>query len=144
MIRAVLDANVFVSAVLNPRGIPAKVLDAWRAEQFHLVLSEAILDEIARVFRYPKIARRHRWPEARIQAFVDELAHLALVTPGLLKLTLLPEDPANNRYLECAVEGEAEYLVSGDRHLLRVGEYLGTRIATPKEFFSSLRKPAKP
>lgn len=140
MIRAVLDANVFVSAVLNPRGIPAKVLDAWRAEQFHLILSEAILEEIARVLLYPKIARRHRWPEARIQAFVEELAHLALVTPGLLKLTLIPEDPADTRYLECAVEGEAEYLVSGDQHLLRVGEYLGTRILTPKEFFSSLRK----
>ncbi len=62
MIRAVLDANVFVSAVLSARGFPSRILAAWRAEQFHLVISPAILEEISRVFQYPKIALRHRWP----------------------------------------------------------------------------------
>ncbi|PTL35658.1 putative toxin-antitoxin system toxin component, PIN family [Candidatus Methylomirabilis limnetica] len=68
MTRAVLDANVLVGAILSPKGTPAKVLTAWQAEQFHLVLSEAVLDEIDRVLRYPRIARRHGWSEERLQA----------------------------------------------------------------------------
>ena len=67
MTRAVLDANVLVSAILSPKGAPAKVLTAWQAEQFHLVLSEAVLDEIDRVLHYPRIATRHRWSEERLQ-----------------------------------------------------------------------------
>ncbi len=59
MIRAVLDANVFVSAALSPRGSPAKIITAWRAERFDLVISPAILEEIGRVFYYPKVAPHH-------------------------------------------------------------------------------------
>jgi len=132
MIRAVLDANVFVSAILSPKGIPAKILTAWQAEQFQLVLSEAILDEIIRVLRYPKIMRRHRWSEEKLRTFVDDLAHLGILTPGKLKLTVIRADPPDDRYLECAVEGEAEYIVSGDQHLLSLGEYRGIRVLTPR------------
>ena len=52
MIRAVLDANVFVSAILSPKGPPAKALTAWNAEKFQLVVSEPILEEIHRVLQY--------------------------------------------------------------------------------------------
>jgi putative PIN family toxin of toxin-antitoxin system len=60
VIRAVLDANVVVSSLINPQGIPAQVLDAWRAERFQVVLSAVILDEIGRVLRYPRVAVYHR------------------------------------------------------------------------------------
>ena len=53
MIRAVLDANVIVSAVLTTVGIPAQVLDAWRTERFTLLVSSAILEEVTRVLEYP-------------------------------------------------------------------------------------------
>lgn len=89
MTRAVLDANVFVSAALSPRGSPAKVLTAWRAERFHLVISPAILEEIGRVFRYPKIARRHRWPDEKIGLFIEDLAHLAILTPGEITFNVI-------------------------------------------------------
>ena len=99
MIRAVLDANVFVSAILSPKGIPAKVLTAWRTEQFHLVLSEAILENLAHVLHYPRIARRHRWSEERLQAFIENLAHLAIMTLGAAHLAVIAEDPPDDRYL---------------------------------------------
>ena len=143
MIRAVLDANVFVSAVLSPQGQPAEVLRAWRAEQFHLVVSAAILEEVERVFRYPKIVRRHAWSTDAIRLFIEDLAHLAILTPGALTLRVITEDPADNRYLECAVEGEAGYVVSGDQHLLRVGAYENIRIVTPGEFLNILGEEAK-
>jgi uncharacterized protein len=67
VIRAVLDANVIASSLVNPQGVPAQVLEAWRAEKFQLVVSAAILDELGRVLRYPKIAAYHQWPEERLQ-----------------------------------------------------------------------------
>jgi len=144
MMRVVLDANVLVSAILSPRGTPAQILNAWRAEQFDLVISDAILAEIGRVFRYPKIAKRHRWSAERLQAFLDGLAHVAILTPGALTLVVITEDPPDDRYLECAVEGEAAYIVSGDQLLLRLGVYQGIPILTPRAFLEILQRQPKP
>jgi uncharacterized protein len=139
MIRAVLDANVIVSAVLTTTGVPAQILDAWRTEDFALLVSSPILEEVARVLEYPRIARLHRWTRAKIRAFVAELAYLGIMTPGKVTLNVIRDDPADNRYLECAVEGAADYLVSGDRDLLDLQEHGGIRIVSPKAVFEVLR-----
>jgi putative PIN family toxin of toxin-antitoxin system len=137
MIRAVLDANVLVSGIVT-EGVPRNVLRAWRAGHFHLVASLATLNEISRVLRYPKIARRHRWSEAEIHAFMEGLEALAILTPGRLHLNVVAADPSDNRYLECAIEGEADYLVTGDRHLLDLGVYQEVEILPPREFVELL------
>ncbi len=134
MIRAVLDANVLVSAIISPKGIPARILNAWHDEKFLLLISRVILDEIGRVLRYPKIKKRHRWSERKIQIFLEDLSRLAILAPGKLSLSIIADDPSDNRYVECAVEGKADYLVSGDDHLLRLGAYEDVRIVTPREF----------
>lgn len=138
MIRAVLDANVFITAVLTPAGTAAAVLEAWRSERFALLVSPPILDEIARVLAYPKIARRHGWSRKQILAFVQDLSGLAIVTPGQIQLSVIREDPDDDRYLECAVEGRAEYIVSGDRHLLALRTYRGIAIVPPRAFLAAL------
>ena len=71
----------------------------------------AILDEIERVLKYPKIAGRHGLPAVRVRALVIELAYFSLVTPGRLRLDVVRDDPADNRYLEAAVEAEAAHIV---------------------------------
>ncbi|HLC41269.1 MAG TPA: putative toxin-antitoxin system toxin component, PIN family [Methylomirabilota bacterium] len=143
MIRAVLDTNVFVSAALSPRGNPAKILRAWHAGVFQLVISPTILDEIARVFRYPKIVKYHRWPEEKIRVFLDDLARLAILTSSERTLHVIAEDPSDNRYLESATAGEADYIVSGDEHLLRLEEYQRIRILTPRAFLEILKNEAE-
>ena len=137
MIRAVLDANVLVSGIVS-EGTPRNILRAWRSGNFHVVESQATLDEIGRVLRYPKIARRHRWSEAEIRAFMESLEALAILTPGKLRLNVVAADPSDNRYLECAVEGEADFLVTGDRHLLGLGTYRDVEILSPREFVDLL------
>ena len=146
MIRAVLDANVLVSAILSPAGVPGQILDELRRGRFALVVSVPILDEIARVLEYPRIARLHRWARARIREFVSELAYSAIVTSGELRLRVVHADPADNRYLECAVEGDADYVVSGDQDLLAVEAYQGIRILGPRAFLQVLRarRPEEP
>jgi putative PIN family toxin of toxin-antitoxin system len=137
--RVVLDANVIVSALINPQGVPAQIFDAWRAERFQLLLSQAIVEEIGRVLRYPKIATHHLWPKERLQTWLEDLAHLALMTPGNITLAVIQDDPPDNRYLECAVEGEAAYLVSGDRLLIALGTFQGIQIILPRAFLEILR-----
>jgi len=137
MIRAVLDANVLVSGIVT-EGTPRNTMRAWRAGHFHLVASQATLNEIGRVLRYPKIIRRHRWSETEIQSFMESLEALAILTPGKLRLNVIAADPSDDRYLECAIEGEADCLVTGDRHLLELAAYRDVEILSPREFVDLL------
>jgi len=138
--RVVLDANVLISGVIASSGAPAEILDAWRRERFQPVVSPAIVEEIARVLRYPRVERYHKWSEQQIVAFLEDLSHLAVLTSAKLNLSVIDADPSDNRYIECAVEGEAQYIVSGDRHLLDLSEYRGIRILPPRAFVELIRR----
>jgi hypothetical protein len=135
----VLDANVLVSGLLSPKGAPGQIIEAWREERFLMAVSPPILEEIRRVFRYPRIRQRLR--EEEVQRLMDDLAQVARVTPGQLMLNVLTVDPSDNLYLACAVEANADYLVTGNkRHFATVGdEYQGIRIVTPRVFLTLLR-----
>ena len=138
MIRAVLDTNVIVSGILSGPGVPGRILKTWLEDRFHLVTSRTILEELRRVLRYPKISRRHGWSDARVLEFVEDVASLAILSPGVLRLTVVADDPSDDRYLECAVEGEAGYVVSGDRHLIGLAQYEGVEILSPRAFVDLL------
>jgi uncharacterized protein len=77
--------------------------------------------------------------KSQLQAFIEDIFYLAFSIPGALTLTVIQDDPADNRYLECAVEGEADFLVTGDRLLLNLGEYQGITILTPRAFLEVLQ-----
>jgi putative PIN family toxin of toxin-antitoxin system len=138
MIRAVLDTNVVVSGILSHKGSPGRILRAWFDDRFHLVTSMAILEELERVLRYPKISRRHGWSQAQVLEFVEDVKSLAILVPGDLRLKVVAEDASDDRYLECAVEGEAGYVVSGDRHLVALAQYEGVEILSPSAFLALL------
>ena len=67
------------------------------------------------MLEYPRIARLHHWSRATIREFVAELAYLGIMTPGEITLNVVRTDPADNSYLECALEGTVDYVVSGDQ-----------------------------
>lgn len=139
MLRAVLDTNVWVSASISLRGNPAKVVQALYADAFDLVISEKILLEIDRVFHCPKITKRHGWSEEEIRRVIARLRRIAHVTPGKLTVNVIDRDEADTRFLDCAVEGHAEYIVSGDRDLLDLKTYEGIEIMDAREFLETLR-----
>jgi putative PIN family toxin of toxin-antitoxin system len=139
MIRAVLDANVFVSGILSAKTVPGTILKTWRNDQFHLAASLAILDELDRVLRYPKIARLHGWSAAEVADFVEDIAGLAIMTPGKVVLAVIAGDPSDNRYLECAVESQADCIVTGDHHLKDLVRYQEIEILSPREFAELLQ-----
>jgi uncharacterized protein len=137
MIRVVLDANQFVSALLKPGSHPDSILRLVREERIILLMSPPIFEEIRRVLLYPKISKRLNCTEYQIDQFTSKLAAAAIITPGALSIPLLEADPDDTKYLVCAVEGKADYLVSGDHHLLDLGSYQGIRIVTPTLFLAT-------
>ena len=136
--KVVLDANIYVSSMINTKGNPKQIMLAWEQGAFDVVVSRPILHEVGRVIRYPRIVKRHKQDENAIKRFLKLLEDGAMLVVPTESLNVVQEDESDNRYLECAIEGKAQYIVSGDKHLLDVGEYKGINILTPAEFVTLL------
>jgi len=138
--RIILDANQFVSAVLVPVGHPAQILQAWRTDQFDLVVSPAIVAEIRRVLLYAHLQEKHGWNKGQVNEFLAGIVDAAIIVPGEVDVRAVPDDPTDDKYVACALEGNAEYIVSGDEHLKRLGSYRGIEVVAPSEFLDLLAK----
>ncbi len=127
--RVILDTNVLVSGVFFG-GPPGRVLAAWRDGVITPVLSAEIFDEYRRVAEI--LSADH--PDVDL---VPILAVLAIHSE-LVNAPALPEpvaaDPADDKFLACAVAGRVETIISGDKHLLRVSGWSGVRVLTPRRF----------
>ena len=139
MLRAVLDTNTFVSSLLVKSGPPARALDAWRDRRYVLATSPAIISEIRATLRYPRIRRKYAVTNGDVSQLVALLERDALVVPGLADVAgSVPDDPADEKILACAVEARADLVVTGDHHLLDLREYKGIAIVTVYEFLERL------
>lgn len=144
MVRIVLDANQFVSALLKPGSNPDAIMQLVREENVVLLVSEAICDEILRVLTYPKIRKRLNRPEEYLADFVQKLRSVAIVTPGAVTLDPLSSDPDDTKYLACAVEGNADFIISGDHHLKELKSFRGIRIVDPAAFLAVMNSGGQP
>jgi putative PIN family toxin of toxin-antitoxin system len=135
-VRAVLDPNVLISAVLSPEGTPARAIQAWLRGEFELVVSPALLEELERVFAYPKLRKRIEPGEAdRVVEWLGSTATMA-VDPNDPPAIRSP-DPGHD-YLIALAETERAALVSGDQHLLGLAESLP--IFSPVDFLRLLEE----
>jgi putative PIN family toxin of toxin-antitoxin system len=133
-VRAVLDVNVLISAILSPKGTPARLLMAWQTGTFELVVSAALLDELRRALAYPKL--RRLIPAAEADAFVAWLAAAATLTPDTDgPPPVSSPDPGDDYLIALAVAHDA-VLVSGDAHLLGLADAFPVR--APAGFLSML------
>jgi putative PIN family toxin of toxin-antitoxin system len=132
--RAVLDTNVLVSGLIGEQGPPRQLVDAWLEGSYTLVTSLYQAEELNHVLSYPRIASRLRLEETELNLILAALLSEAEVTAGLLELPGVTRDPKDDPLVACALEGNAHYLVSGDRDLLDLGEYEGIRIVSPRMF----------
>lgn len=136
--RVVLDANQFVSAVLVPVGRPAQVLQAWRAHRFELLLSPSIIREIRQVLLYPRLQSKHGWDARQVDDFLAGIVFAATIVFDEPVIRAVPDDPTDDKYVACALAGGANYIVSGDEHLLQLETYQGIRIVSPATFLSEI------
>ena len=136
MLRSVLDANVYVSAIIQPAGTPGRLVERFlRQADFELVLSPAIVDEVLRALGYRKVRRLLRGADA--QLWFEDLVVLTDVVADR-ELSGVCEDPDDDKYLAAALEGRASHVVTGDRRFLALGEHAGVEIVTPRAFLDLL------
>lgn len=143
MIRAVLDTNVLVSALIRHGGIPAQLLAAQRTGLIELVTSEALLAELQAVLARPRISELVGWSIDERTEFVDRLAAEATIVAPIAQLSVVERDPADNRVLEAAVAGQSDFVVSGDKDLLSLSQYEGIPIVTPARMLAVLHELAE-
>lgn len=141
MIRAVLDANIYVSELIRPQGPPRRILRFLVEDRsFHLVGSAVIFGEVRRSVNYSRVRRYLSLRNEDIDRWIIALALIAEPTEGRLKLRAVEKDSDDDKYLVAALEGHAEYLVSGDSDLLELRNYKGVTIVTAREFLLSSRE----
>lgn len=129
MYRIVADTNIYISALFW-RGNPYKLIHLCFEGKAKLVVSKPIIEELERVLLTKEKFRMEREDVAMYSRII--LSNSDLVAPNFT-LKVIEKDPADDRILECAVEGEADYLVSGNKHLLEVKEFQGIKIITAKQ-----------
>ena len=140
MLRAVLDAKVYVSAAIHPGGAPGQIVERFlRETSFGIVLSPAIAEEVLQALKYPKVRKLIRGA-VDPELWFEDILMLADLTAGGLVLPRLCVDPDDDKYLAAAVEGGAAFVVTGDGQLLAVAEHEGVRILTPRTFHDLLQR----
>jgi len=132
MIKAVLDVNILISALFW-KGAPYKVVQKGLGSAFIMLVSLNILKETRN-----KLISKFQFPKNDTDDFLELITVNSEIIIPAIKLDVVKKDSSDDKIIECAVEGKAEYIVSGDRHLLDIKEYKGIRIMPPHEFLKLL------
>jgi len=136
-LKVVFDTNIFISAFVIPGSKAEEAyLDVLRGS-FTLYSSVAILTETAQ-----KLREKFTWPEDTITRLLKTVAKVATIVKTRPDLHLLADEP-DNRVLECAVEAEANYIVTGDKHLLSLQQYQNIKIVKLSDFLQILTNQEK-
>ena len=132
-LKTVIDTNTVISAPLSEDGNPAKLFELLLLEEINNFRSEDITNEIIEVFNREKIKKLIS--EDKINFMIDNYKKFSKLVAPKIKLSIVEEDEDDNRILECAETANADYIISGDEHLLKLRNYKGVRIVSSKEFF---------
>ena len=135
MYTIVPDTNVLVSGSIVPHGNPAFILDSWRNGKIQIITSLEILEEFQRI-----MLEKFRAPKNEVEILNAFFIWKGVVVEPKKKFDIIKEDPDDNKFLEAAVEGKADYIVSGDKDLRRLNIFMGIKIISPAEMVNILKK----
>lgn len=127
--KIILDTNVFISGIFFS-GPPSQILKKWENKNFQIVLTEQIL------FEYQRVAAElsYKYPQVDITPIIDLVTiYGQLINTKGIDISIC-EDPDDDKFIECAIAGKCDIIVSGDRHLLKLTGYKGIKILKPREF----------
>ncbi len=131
--KVVIDTNVFVSGIFFS-GPPYQILKAWEDDQIQIAVSEEIIGEYKRVADILATKYEH----IDIGPIIELLLIEAEFVPSYSFKEPVCEDQDDDKFLACAVASKSKYIISGDKHLLKIGKYLNTNIVTPRYFLEHL------
>lgn len=133
--KIVIDTNVLISATFW-QGISNLIIKKVEKKEFELIISKGIIEEFIKVLNYDEIQNKIKDKNLEIMWSVEKIISISTLVQPLNKLNLINIDPSDNKFLECAVEGNAKYILSYDRHLLDLKEFNNIKILTPEEFLN--------
>jgi len=139
-LRAVVDTNLFISGLFSRDSLSARLQDLWINREFELLTSIEILKEVSRVLQYPRIRQRFQPKQETIKRFFRLVFRKAIITKDLYKTDRITDDPSDNKFLACALEGKADYIISRDPHLRNVKQFHGIKIIDVKTFIQKIKK----
>lgn len=134
MHRVVIDTNVLVSGIIQRSGYPHKVLKSWEKGELVLITSPAMVREADKVLNYSRIKKKYGLDNDARRRVVSNLLKYSVLIEDPPVLDVIREDPDDNKVLSTAVEGKADYIVTGDSHLLDLRSYKDIPVVTPKGF----------
>lgn len=134
MVKAVLDTNILVSALIW-KGAPYRCLISAQAGFFELIISEEILDELSRV-----LAKKFKIETEKVAKFIALVRKTGRVVKAVDSIRLIADDPSDNKVIEAAAAADADFIVSGDHHLLRLNKYQNIRIVKAVVFLNTIFK----
>ena len=137
----VLDTNVLVSGVtgfLIDTSVPGQILHLWQAGRFTLVVSDHILAELERTLQKPYFQRRLSAEHIAAARLLFRTS--ARLTPLTVQVQGIASHPEDDLVLATALSGQADYLITGDRHLQELGSYQGVTILSPRAFLQQLQR----
>jgi putative PIN family toxin of toxin-antitoxin system len=127
-IRIAIDTNIMVAAMMKPTGASRKILDMWIHGRLSLLVTGQIRREYLTILS-------QRWVKSdwvsQVNGRIDEYAEMVVAEE---RIRVIKEDPSDNMFLECAVAGKADYIITSDRHLLALKRFGETEIVTPTRF----------
>jgi putative PIN family toxin of toxin-antitoxin system len=142
--RVVLDTNIWVSAFVNPLGTPGRILDELDANRLDVVTTEHLLTELREVVHRPKVRQllesRNLWDDSRLVVAIHP--RVQVVEDVIPRQNWLHADPDDDWVIQCAVTGAVEYIVTGDKAVLGLGEVEGIRIVSAARFVDEVLKVA--
>ena len=138
MLSVVVDTQIVLRGATSARStITAKIFEAWRAGHFTLLVSEPILEEVEDVVSRPEVRQRLRMTAVEAAALVERLRRLGVLITPTVRIAR-SRDPDDDKFLECAASGRADYLVSADADLLSLREVEGIPIVEAPTFWQAL------
>jgi len=129
--KAVLDTNVFISGIFW-QGFCNEIINLWKNEKFSLIVSGETLLELRKVLTDFKI----QLPEELIKEWIELIISNSIFVEVHNHLDVVKDDPKDNTFIESALAGNADYIVSQENHLLKIKEFQGIKIISPEEFLS--------
>lgn len=135
MIRVVVDTNIFISSFFG--GNPRKIIDLWKSGQITLCLSRPIIDEYVDVLKRMGL-QNERELEELLSLFAHGL-HI-IFTAKTPNLNVVEKDPDDDKFIECAVALNSKFIISGDKALREIKDYMGIKIQSPKQFLDDYSK----
>ncbi|MCP4669902.1 MAG: putative toxin-antitoxin system toxin component, PIN family [Desulfobacula sp.] len=140
-LRAVIDTNLFVSGLFAQKGYTYELQELWLTKAFELVVSDQILAEIKATLQKPYLHKELFLYENEEDEIINLIRERAFViTQDHYKTDKIKKDPDDNKFLACALEAKADFIVSGDNHLLELKHYQGIQIVSAKIFVNKINK----